>query len=194
MIPHHQSALLEHEFILTADLKVMTNGTIQITSGGEIQLQEGRKVSMDGFWMNDDGTLVQFKPHYLVKERELFFVEDGVFTRVDHDLTFYNGAVLGTDGIVTTRDQRKFQLQDGQALTADGKTLPALDQVMMINGQLVLQKDGSIVPLPIVSTMGMSEGTRVKGNGMITSPNGSQFTLKEGQRIILAGAAMSAIE
>jgi hypothetical protein len=150
-------------------------------------------VSLDGFWMNDDGMLVQFKPHYMMKDRGLMFVEDGIFTRVDHDVVFKNGTVLRTDGVVMTRDQRMIRLQDGQALTAEGKTLPALDQVMMSNGTLVLQKDGSIVALPAGRTMGMSDGTKVQGGGVITR-SGEQVMLKEGQRLVLDGAAMREID
>jgi hypothetical protein len=65
---------------------------------------------------------------------------------------------------------------------------------MLINGKLVLEKDGSIVPLPFVSTMGMSDGTQVKRSGVIIQPSGEQITLREGQRFILPGAAMREIE
>ena len=194
VVTNNQSALLEHEFILTTDLNVMTNGIIKIKGDGQVKLQEGRKVSLDGFWMNDDGVLAQFKPHYMMKDGGLMFVEDGIFTRVDHAVVFKNGTVLGTDGVVLTRDQRMTRLQDGQALTVEGKTLPALDQVMMSNGNLVLQKDGSIVALPAGRTIGMSDGTKVQGGGVITRKSGEQVMLKEGQRLVLDGAAMREID
>jgi hypothetical protein len=190
VVVNNRSELLEKNLILTDDLKVMTNGVIQIKGEGEVEFAEGRKVSLDGFWINDDGLLVRFKPHFMLKDNTLFFVEQGLFTRVRSDVAFKSGDVLRTDGTVMTRDQRIIRLQDGQALMPDGKALPALDHIMIINGKLVLQKDGSIIPLPLVSTMGMSEGTKVKGDGIITSQSGEQFNLNEGQRLIVAGAAM----
>ena len=76
-------------------------------------------------------------------------------------------------------------------LTLNGDPIPALDHVTIADGKLVLQKDGSIVPLPVVSTMGMSDGTRVAGNGLITLSNGEQFMLSEGQRLTVEGAVMT---
>ena len=194
LVENNESALLEKALELTPQLTVLTNGIIKITGDGEEELSEGRRVTSDGFWLNDDGTLVSFQPHYMMKDRGLYLVKSGVFKRVDQDVTFGNGTVLRTDGALLTPDGRLIRLQDGQMLTVTGQTIPALDQVMMIDGKLVLQKDGSIIPLPVRSTIGMSDGTTVTGNGLITRPTGQQFMLDQGQRLTLDGAAMSRIQ
>jgi len=194
LIENNESAFLEQPLKLTPQLTVLTNGTIKIAGDGEEELNENRRVTLDGFWLNDDGTLVSFQPHYMIKDRVLYFVKSGVFKRVDQDVTFGNGIVLRTDGALLIPDGRLIRLQDGQMLTVTGQTIPALDQVMMIDGKLVLQKDGSIIPLPVRSTIGMSDGTTVTGNGLITRPTGEQFMLDQGQRLTLDGAAMSKIQ
>jgi hypothetical protein len=148
---------------------------------------------LDGFWLGQDGTLIYFKPHYLLKARTLLMVKSGLFDRVGRDVTFRNGSVLRTDGTLLTAYQRVIRLQDGQMLGLNGEAIPALDHVMMVDGRLVLQKDGSIIPLPPVSLIGMSEGTRVTGTGIIIKPNGEQITLADGQRLTLEGAAMTSL-
>ena len=132
-------------------------------------------MSLDGFWMGEDGTLLVFKPHYLFKERMLFFVESGVLTKVDQDVTLKNGAVLCTDATLLTPSGRLVRLDDGYMLTANGDPISGLDHVAIADGKLVLQKDGSIIPLPVVSTIGMSDGTRVRGDGLVTWSSGYQF-------------------
>jgi hypothetical protein len=193
-VENGQSALLNRPLSLTPELTVLTNGVITIASDGEEELAEGRRVSLDGFWMGEDGTLLVFKPHYLFKERMLFFVESGVLTKVDQDVTLKNGAVLCTDATLLTPSGRLVRLDDGHMLTVNGDPIPGLDHVAIADGKLVLQKDGSIIPLPVVSTIGMSDGTRVRGDGLITWPSGYEFMLSEGQRLTVEGAAMPNIQ
>ena len=182
---HSWSAL----WLLTPELTVTTNGVIEIAGDVEEQLTENKRVTLDGFWISPDGTLQAFKPHYLMKDGVLYFVRSGVLTRLEQDVSFSNGIVLRLDGILAS-GTRLIRLQDGQRLGLMGEVISALDHVMMVNGELVLQKDGSIVPLPAISTMGMSEGSRVTGAGLITTPSGEQFALSDGQRLTLDGAAM----
>jgi hypothetical protein len=190
VVTNNQSTLLESDLVLANGLKVMTNGVIKSAGDKKTILKEGRRLSLDGYWMNDDGMFVQFDPHYVIKDRGLYFVQDGVFTRLDHDVTFKNGTLLKTDGTVFTADQRMVRLQDGQALTVDGSALAAQDFVSVINGRLILQKDGSIIDLPVGRTIGMSDGTQINASGIVTRRSGQQIMLKNGQRLILEGAAM----
>jgi hypothetical protein len=186
-----QGAYLERALALTPELTVTTNGVIEIAGGGEEQLTESKRVTLDGFWITSDGTLQAFKPHYLMKDGVLYVVKSGVLTRLEQDVTLPTGNVLRLDGILAS-GIRQIRLQDGQRLGLMGEVVPALDHIMMMNGRLVLQKDGSIIPLPAISIMGMSEGTRVTGAGLISTLSGEQFTLSDGQRLTLDGAAMLA--
>jgi RNase P/RNase MRP subunit p29 len=118
-----------------------------------------------------------------------YVVKSGELTKLEENVIFPNGNVLRLEGILASRT-RLIRLQDGQRLGLTGEVIPALDHIMMANGKLVLQKDGSIIPLPVVSSMGMSEGTRVTGSGLITTTTGEQFALSDGQRLTVDGAAM----
>jgi hypothetical protein len=194
LVTNRESLLLEHPLTLTSELKVLTNGVVKITGDGEVKLAEGSKVTLDGFWLEPDGMLVIFKPHYQMKDRTLFLVKDGVFTKVDQDINLPNGTVLRTDGSIATPDGRLIRLQDGQMLSLSGQPIPALDQVMMVDGRLVLQKDGSIIPLPVGSNIGMSDNSIVYGTGVVIRPGGEQIALQDGQRLTLPGAAMPKIQ
>jgi hypothetical protein len=184
-----RGAYLKRALALTPELIVTTNGVIEIAGDGEERLTDSKRLTLDGFWISADGTLQVFKPHYLMKNGALYVVKSGVLARLEQDVTFANGNVLRLDGFLAS-GSRLIRLQDGQRLDLSGEVIPALDHVMMVNGGLVLQKDGSIITLPSISTMGMSEGTRVTGAGVITLPSGEQFELSEGQRLTLTGAAM----
>jgi hypothetical protein len=193
MVTNSESVLLEKTFTITPELKLTTNGVLKLGGDKEEKLPEGRRITLDGFWWQSDGTLVQFQPHYLLKERKLYLVKSGVFSPVEQNVSFNNGVTLQTDGSIVTSDGRLIRLQDGQMLTTSGQTLAALDHVMMINGKLILQKDGSLIPIAPITAIGMSDGTSVAATGVITKPNGEQITLEEGQRLTLPGPAMSKI-
>jgi hypothetical protein len=188
-----ESTILEKPLELTQQLTVLTNGTIKVAGGQEKKLPPGRKLTLDGFWLNDDGMLAQFPPHYVLKDRVAYFVKEGIFKKLDHEVVFSTGNRLEPDGTVLTTSGKMIRLQDGQGLTAEGASLPALDHIMMIQGKLVLQKDGSIIGLP-AGVMGMSDGTKVTPTGLVTLTSGEEFVLKDGQRLTVPGAAMPPIE
>ena len=69
----------------------------------------------------------------------------------------------------------------------DGTVIPAKDTATLINGRVVVQKDGSLIPLSPVQIMGMSDGTRVRGDGTITKRDGSTSQLREGRTVLIEG-------
>lgn len=186
------SLLLEHDMTLTPQLTVLTNGTIKVRGAKDQKLIPGRKLTLDGFWFNEDGLLAHFPPHYIDKDRGLYFVDQGVYHRVDQEIVFNNGVHLRPDATVVSSEGKLIRLQDGQGVTMEGTSLPALDHIMVIKGKLVLQKDGSLIGLP-AGVMGMSDGSKVTPQGLVTLRSGEQILLKEGERLTLPGTAMPEI-
>jgi len=180
---------LETDFDLGAGLTVSTNGIVK-AQGKEVELKEGQKLTLDGFWLGDDGTLVPFQDHYTVRDGKLFLVKAGMFTSVDQEVVFKNGIRLKTDGTVNTRNGTVARLQNGQALTIDGEPLQSKDHIVMKDKKLLIQRDGGIVTIAPGVTMGMSDGTKVKSDGTITTLSGQTFTLKDGDRLTVDGAAL----
>jgi hypothetical protein len=58
----------------------------------------------------------------------------------------------------------------------------------MKDGKVVVQKEGKLIYLAPAETMGMNDGTSVRGDGLIRNRDGTQSKLVEGQTIIIPGA------
>jgi len=180
---------LDTELALPAGLSVSTNGIVKM-QGKEVELKDGQKMTLDGYWLGDDGLLVPFQDHYTLKDGKVYFVQNGMFKPVTEDVVFKNGTRLKTDGTINTSGGMVLRLQSGQVLSPDGEPLQAKDHVMMKDGKLLIQRDGAFVTLAPGTLMGMSDGTKVKSDGTIIAQSGQTFTLKEGERVTLDGAAM----
>ena len=180
---------LDKDIELSGGLSVSTNGTVKM-QGKEVELKEGQKLTLDGYWLGDDGLLVPFQDHYTVRDSKVYFVQNGMLKPVSEEVVFKNGIRLKTDGNINTSGGMVVRLQNGQMLTAEGEPLQAKDQIMMKDGKLLIQRDGAIVTIAAGTLMGMSDGTKVKSDGTITTLSGQTFTLKEGERFTIDGAAL----
>jgi hypothetical protein len=76
---------------------------------------------------------------------------------------------------------------DGQLFRLDGTAIVPKDTVTLKNGRVVVQRDGSLISLSPVQIMGMNDGTRVRGDGLIQNPDGTTVQLHEGQTILVEG-------
>src|SRR6266404_2614415 len=190
VVKSDQPEKLDKELDLPGGLSVSTNGVVK-TQGKEVELKEGQKLTLDGYWLGDDGLLVPFQDHYTLKDGKVYFVQNGMFKPVNEEVVFKNGVRLKTDGTINTSSGMVLRLQSGQMLSPDGEPLQAKDHVMMKDGKLLIQRDGAFVTLAPGTLMGMSDGTKVKSDGTIITQGGQTFTLKEGDRLTLDGAAMT---
>lgn len=183
------SEKLDKDLALPGGLSVSTNGIVKV-DGKEVELKDAQKLTLDGYWLGDDGLLVPFQDHYTLKDGKVYFVQNGMFKPVNEDVVFKNGIRLKTDGTINTSSGMVVRLQSGQMLSPDGEPLQAKDHVIMKDGKLQIQRDGAIVTLAPGTLMGMSDGTKVKSDGTIITHSGQTFVLKEGERLTLDGAAM----
>jgi hypothetical protein len=62
---------------------------------------------------------------------------------------------------------------------------------MVISGQLLIQKDGSILRIEPRRTLAMGDGSRVNGEGEVITPDNREFKLTEGQRLVIAGPSLN---
>ena len=57
-----------------------------------------------------------------------------------------------------------------------------LDTISFRNGKVVVYKSGALIPLPSPNVIrGMYDGTRVRGDGFITFPDGHTAQMAEGE-------------
>ena len=184
--------ILSTNINLPFDVEVSTNGTFKIGDDGkERQIQEGQVVRNDGWLLNPDGSIEPVFDHVVMKDGRVYVVRDGEATVISKPFVFPNNISVGPDGTGSGLPGGRSRLQDGQLFRMDGTLVQSKDTVTLKDGHVVLQKDGSLIPLAPVQMMGMSDGTRVYGNGRIQKPDGTTIELREGQTVFIEGAKYS---
>lgn len=175
---------------LPLDIEVTTNGTFTVAKGKERKLEEGQVLRSDGWLLNPGGSMQPVFDHVTMQNGRVVVVRDGVPTTLTKPMLFPNHLRIAPDGSCTYPDGSPSRLADGQMFRLDGTAIPPKDAVTLKNGHVVVQKDGALISLMPAQFMGMNDGTRVRGDGLIQKPDGTTFQLKEGQTILIAGPAI----
>jgi hypothetical protein len=172
---------------LPFDVEVTTNGTFKVAGGRERKIEAGQVVRSDGWLLNSDGSVQPLFDHVAMKEGKVLVVRDGQAGILTQPMTFPNHLNIAPDGSYANPDGSQSHLVDGQLFRLDGTPLSPKDTVSMINGQVVVQKDGTLIHLVPVQIMGMNDGTRVQGDGLILKRDGTTIQLHEGQTVLVEG-------
>lgn len=173
---------------LPGAIVVATNGTFTVGTGSVRQLREGQSLGADGMLASPDGSLVPVFDHVAVRKGRVEVIRDGVGRPLTADLPLGDAGRITPDGLFIARDGRRTQLLDGQMRRLDGSVVAATDTATLIQGKVVLQKDGSRLELNAAQSITMSDGTKIHGSGLVTRRNGTQFQLKEGEVLKIQGA------
>ena len=173
---------------LPFDVEVTTNGTFTVANGKERKLLEGQILRSDGWLLNPDGSVQPVFDHVTFKGAKVLVVRNGQAVPLTKPMTFPNNLYVEPDGYCVYPDGARTRLWDGQLFRLDGTPMLSKDTVTLIKGQVVVQKDGSLIKLSPVQLMGMNDGTRVFGKGYIEKPDGTTIQLREGETILLNGA------
>ncbi len=187
---HIQSGQLKEvkdNFKLPFDVEVTTNNTFKIGKGKERTITDGQIIRADGWITSPDGSIEPVMDHLIMKEGRVYVVRDGQASALTESMSFPNGSIITPDGYYTRPGGLRVRLLDGRLFKMDGTYLQSMDAATLINGRVMMQKDGSLIPLNPISTMGMNDGTQVKGDGTIQKHDGSTFKLAEGQTILIEG-------
>jgi hypothetical protein len=180
--------ILTENIELPFNVKVDTNGTFKVDGGKAQQLEAGQVIRSDGWLVNPDGSVQPVFDHVVVKAGRVMVVRDGQTTPLSEPMTFPNNLQITPDGTCSFPGGSPTRLMDGQLFQLDGTVIQSKDTVTLKNGQVVMQKEGSLIPLAPTQIMGMNDGTRVRGNGLIEKQDGATIQLREGQIILLDGA------
>jgi hypothetical protein len=168
-------------------IKVFTNGTFQINEGKVRTLAEGQMLRADGFLVNPDGSTMPVFDHISMHGVVTVF-RDGEGGALQGDLTLPDGSNIQPDGAYTRPNGRRSRLVDGQLLTLDGTPIAGLDTINLNKGRVMVFKAGALIAVePANKIMGMYDGTRVSGEGVVMERDGGQRQLTEGQIIPVAG-------
>jgi hypothetical protein len=166
---------------------VKTNGQFTVGNGKERQLKEGQLLNPDLTLLSPDGTIEPVIDHVLMKAGKLLLVRDGEARALSQTYTFGNQAQVLTDGMFIEPRGRRFRLIDGQMVKLDGSLIPVKDTIVLRNGQVTVQKDGSTLRIPSNGSIVMNDGTKVFGNGRLVFFDGQEDRLQEGEIVIVDG-------
>jgi hypothetical protein len=179
--------LLADNLTFPGKIEISTNGTFKVADGKDRVLNEGQVLRRDGWLLNPNGAAQPVFDHVTAQGTKVMVVKDGQSAVLTQQMDFPNGLSVSPDGTYVPPNAPRTRFVDGQIFRMDGTPVPAKDSVTMKNGQVVVQKDGTLITLKPVQIMGMSDGTSVSGNGLIRKFNGSSFQLREGQIILVDG-------
>jgi hypothetical protein len=182
----HLVALTEN-LKFPSDIEVNTNGYFQIAHGKKRALQEGQLLRNDGWLLNSDGSIEPVFDHLAMQSGKVILVRDGQTETLMKPVTFPNKLSVNPDGSCAYPDGSHTRLMDGQLFRLDGTPIIAKDTITFKNGRVVVQKQGSLIPLTPVQVMGMNDGTRVYGDGSIEQNGGARTKLRDGETILVDG-------
>ena len=179
---------LTNEMMMPGGIEVFTNGTFRVNEGKERHLQEGQILRADGYLLNPDGSIMPVFDHIAMSKGTVMVFKDGEGAALAATLTLPDGTGINPDGSYVRPSGRRSRLADGQLLTLEGAPMSGLDTISLNNGRVVVYKSGTLIPLqsPLV-TMGMSDGTRVRGDGYLIARDGTTTQMTEGQTITMPG-------
>jgi len=180
--------LITKKLELPFNVVVTTNGNFTVGKGKERALLEGQILKSDGWLISPDGSAVPVFDHVAMSEGKVVLVRDGDSQILTDSMTFPNGLNIGPDGTCAYPDGAHARLMDGQMFQLDGTPILSKDTISLKDGKVVVQKEGKLICLSPAETMGMNDGTSVRGDGLIQKRDGTQSRLVEGQTIVIPGA------
>jgi hypothetical protein len=181
--------LLESRMTMPGSITVFTNGTFRVNEGKTRHLEAGQILRADGLLLNPDGSIMPVFDHIVMSNGKVMVFKDGEGEGLTTPLTLPDGSIINPDGSYTRPSGRRSRLVDGQLLTLEGASMKRWDTITLRNGQVVVYKSGVLIPLKSpYEVMGMYDGSRVRGDGLVTSKDGATSHLTEGQTIIVEGA------
>jgi len=176
-----EQVALEKEVTFSGDIKVLTNALFKVKEGRERTLKEGQVLSAEGTILNSDGSLMPVFDHVVMKNGRVVVVQDGEPTSLDGEMTLADGTRVLADGTVTSHEGTRRKLLDGQMLKLEGGQIPAQDTILLKDGKVYVQKDGSTLEVLPGRTVMMNNGTKVFSDGSVLMRDGKRVTLVEGQ-------------
>jgi hypothetical protein len=180
--------VVTNEFDLSPTITVFTNATFSVAKGKPRALAAGEILDSNGLLTEPNGAVGPVEDYYAMINGRILLVENGVPTPIDRTVRCANGASITPQGWITTANGRRTRVLDGQWIKLDGTTIAARDSFTLVQGKVVVQKDGSLLNLAPSSTMYMNDGTKVSGDGTYTRRDRTVGKLKEGEVVVIEGA------
>jgi hypothetical protein len=175
---------------LPFNILIETNGTFTVKGGRLRALEDGDILGRDGMLLKPDGTIAPVMDHVTMNRGQILRAEDGDAEAPRSVLQLGDGTVVQPDRKIITPSGSPSWVLDGELFQPQGGTLPARDTITMQNGQVMVQKDGSMLVVGSNRSIMMNDGTKVMGDGTIITFNGGRLKLSEGQIFPIEGVVV----
>jgi len=182
-----QLALLKGELSFSHDIKIFTNCTFQVNNGKTRSLEEGQRLRADGNLLQADGSIQPAFDHIAMTAGAARLFKDGEGQALAETFTLPDGSSIKPDGSYTRPNGRRSRLVDGQVIALDGTAIPSQDTLTLRDGRVVISKSGTLITLQANQIMGLDDGRRVRGDGVILERDGSSTKLEDGQTMVVEG-------
>ena len=176
-----------NEVHLPFDIIVKTNGTFTVKGGRARPLEEGDILGADGMLLRRDGSITPVMDHITSNRGEVIVVQDGIPVEVTGAARLPDGRTVRADRRITLPNGSARWMLDGELFFAEGGVLPARDTITVQDGDVQVQKDGSILSVGRTRSIMMNDGTKVLGDGTVIYFNGEQAHLSEGTVLVIEG-------
>ncbi len=182
-----EQTLLTKDVDLPNKVTVRTNGTFQVGTYAPRPFAEGQMLGTDGMLTSPNGQIGPVIDHVAMDAGKTVSAVDGGRTAVNQDIVLGTDTRLTPDRVLVGGERGWMRVIDGLLFTPEGGTIPTSDTISLQNGKVVVQKEGTVIPIEPGRSMMMNEGTKVFGDGRVVSKDGQATELAEGQIITIEG-------
>jgi hypothetical protein len=174
---------------LPFQIRIETNGTYTVGGGKTRQLLEEEIIGRDGMLLRADGSIIPVMDHLTLNRGRVLVMRDGDYQQMDGDLQL-GGTFVRADGKITTADGSSRRLLDGELYLLNGASMASRDTVTVRDGQVLVQKDGTMIALGSGRTIMMNDGTKVFSDGTIIDFFGRRAAVGDGGVAVLQGVSV----
>jgi hypothetical protein len=150
-------------------------------------LEDGDILGSDGMLLKSNGSITPVIDHVTLNRGHLIVVKDGEAAEPDELVQLGNGTTIAPDWKIASPNGTSRRILDGEYFQLNGNAFPTRDTITMQNGRVMVQKNGSMLPVPPTRSMMMNDGTKVLGDGTVISFNGDRTALNEGEILLVQG-------
>lgn len=178
---------MQKEVLFPNEITIRTNGTFRVKQGQERRLQEGQALGSDGMLLSPDGSIAPVIDHVAIGAGQVRQIKDGQSAPLTADLTLANGAQITPGAYHISPSGTRTRLLEGQMFSLDGQPIPAKDTVLLQDGRVLVQKDGTQFIVEPGRNLMMNDGTKVLGDGTLHYRDGRTRKLSPGEVATLDG-------
>lgn len=180
-IPWDQEIKFSHQ------IRVFPDGSYTVNDGAKRQLEAGEILDRNGRLTTPKGQVRPVFDHITKKQGQILIMRNGKYSPVTESIRLPSGLVVQPDGTLTRIGKRTTRMIDGQIIALDGTILPSIDTITLRDGQVYVQKNGSLLHIPPGRSIVMENGAKVFGKGTVKKMDGSTIQLQEGQILKVPG-------